>query len=203
MAKTEPLWIDPYLGWELEKLVRRGWTDEEILAAAKVRVRKPRGRPRITDNVEGIVVGKATAGKIAGGNDSLRRRLSSKTQEAVALDRYCALIEELVRLCSGVEIPWAIVLSEPLPQPVHVDIMRVHFAQGLTPPLRTSATRTGLGRPWIVHDRVDEEEARERETFILNLLSSNSLSSHISKKTMASLEQILCKIRAKAGEKSK
>jgi hypothetical protein len=97
MAKAEqpPRDLDE-LDWELEKLVRQGWSNEEILAAAKARTRKKRGRPRSADEerIAQIIAGKATAGKIAAGNDSVRRRLSGKARKAALLDRYRALLKE-------------------------------------------------------------------------------------------------------------
>jgi len=96
------------LQWALEVLARAGWTNDEILKAAKDRTRKPRGRPRDPDDehITRIRDAKRSKGiptKIAREindghrkDESIVRRLTDKAKSAQAIDEYYKNLKMLV-----------------------------------------------------------------------------------------------------------
>jgi hypothetical protein len=183
--------------WLLEKLAQQGgWTNEEILEAAKLRAKKTRGRPRLTDedSIARIIAGRATAGKIAGGNDSDRRRLAAKAQKKTLLDRYHAQLEELVLLAlQGISVPQELlsdwICRDTADRVLQADLYAVVISY-------VAYIVYALGLAGLGHDPRIREEV-EKVLFLLF-----EFESPVIKGTIANLEEILCELRAKAGEKS-
>jgi hypothetical protein len=99
-----------HLQWALEILARAGWTNDEILEAARERTRKPRGRPRDPDDrhIVSIKEGKRRKGvptKIARAindghrkDESIVRRLTNKAKAAEANDKYNRQLKNIMNI---------------------------------------------------------------------------------------------------------
>jgi hypothetical protein len=178
------------LKWQIEKLTRRGWSDEEIQAILKERTSKPRGRRPAPDEdhverirARGKKSRRSAAMKIADEiadtyrqPDSIADRLKLKSRKAEQLDVYRAQLIELVDL---------MVILPPADQEAYLNRLG-HQAQ-----LDVAGE--------VMREMAPGSEDLDRAKFHLIEAHKVGIKHHPTEDTLSALEQVLRELRSKVG----